>query len=179
MNDFLSPVKPTDQATVLEMVGAAMMMDVTVFNADNVIYMLDPEPPEYIVHDLICTISPTEGNFEQEPLGGGGEFVCIEQTGVLVAVWTRQMTDKVGEARHLLFGLDNDKTRALLILKRKILKSLTGRMLTDPQDGQPILTEHMLPLYSHVPRFGNWERQENMADLAIGFSTPFLWDLES
>lgn len=176
---FHEPTKSTDQETVLKAVATRLMTELpSVFTPANVRHTLDPDPPDALKsHTLVATITPLAGEFDAPGLDGGGAEVCIEQTGVILAFWTRQNTDQAGHAGQLLFGLDNDKTRALLRIKQRCLKMFTGHMLRDPQDEQPILTELMLPVKSLVPRYDTAERGGGFADLQLAFTTPFLWDL--
>lgn len=175
------PTKPTTQDVILIAIKQRLTEGLpSVFNADNVRLTLDPDPPSTSKSPpVVGTITPLNGTFPDEFGGEGGDEVLIEQSGVLIAIWSRQNTDQTGKADEILLGLGSDKTRSMLRLKREMLRLFAGHMLKDPSDGQPILTAHMQPTYANTPRFDNDDRVGRYADVAVGFTTEFLWNLET
>lgn len=177
---FSNPVKATTQIVVFEQVKSALIAALPEsFHEGNVLWSLDPDP-DAIVHrlkGLTAALTPLEGQFDQAALDGAAQQVCIEQTGIMIWVWSKQRTDRINDATGLLFGLNDSDARALFELKRKLLKTFTGKMLTDPADGQNILCELMLPQRASTPQFANYDRNLKAADFSLAFSTVFEWDL--
>ena len=174
---FSNPVKSTDQITVLKAAMRTLIAGVPSFNDGNTFWTLSPEPLPYNRENLCCGVSPLDGDFSPDLLEGGGRETCEERSGIIISIWSRQVSDQQGHGDHVLFGTLDDNSRSLLRLKQEILKALVSVMLTDPDDGSPILTEYMFPIWTKAPRMENWDRNENTADMQLGFSTSFLWDL--
>lgn len=178
MSGFLSENwKPTNQIKILEMVKSVLITELadSDFTDKTVFLTLDPDPEASTRDNVFMTISPNDGQFDQGELEGGGQEMCLENSAVIIAVYSKKQLDRIGEHEHILLGEgDGTKTRSILDLKRRILQIFTNRMLEDSADDTPILVNHMQPVHATRPQVN---RQMNKADLGLIFSTDFVWDL--
>lgn len=157
----------TDQITVLNAVLERLVSQVSLFTADNVSLSIEPEPGVEVSQGIYATVSPDEGQFEQDILEGAGAADCREYTGVIITVFNAKKLDRRdGVVKSLLL----DEVAGLLALKRSILRAFTGHELLW-QDVK-ILAEPMFPLRSSKP-----DKKERAGDLSLTFTTTFRWEL--
>jgi hypothetical protein len=163
----------TDHVTVLEAVARRLRDEVDEFNESTCIVTANPprDIPPNINHNVFCTVSPTDGNYDESAFVGGAENSLIEEAGVMIVLMSSVKLDRVGHNSEILAH----ESRGLLQIKAKILKTLTGHQLKDTS-GNWLLTEYMRPIRSESPQSGE-DSGRDIGDLAIVFATPFLWDL--
>lgn len=169
--------KPTTQKQVLETVRSVLIAELndTRLTEKSVFMTLEPNPEVSERDDIFITISPGDGQFEQDGLEGAGQDLCIENGSVILAVYTRQQLDKLGEHERILLGENNGhKARSILDIKRRLLQIFTDRMLHDGNEDNPILVNRMQPVHATKPQA---IPQLRRADLGLIFTTDFAWDL--
>lgn len=161
----------TTQEAVLDAVVARIRSEIDELGNDSTCFVSDyPDPtPSGVVSNLFAIVSPTDGQFgEEEQVGAGAEQV-IENTGVVVTVYSTMRLDRPGRIENLL----KDDTRGMLPLKQKLLKALASHNLLDA-NGNTILVNYMHAGRSTAPRF---DREKNMGVMSLHFHTDFEWDL--
>lgn len=170
--------KPTTQLQVYTVLRAALIdgLDDPQFTDKTVFYSMDPHPRANVRENVFITLSPGEGSFDQEILTGAGQEDCRESSSVIMSVFSQQRTDQIGRADDTFLGLeDNDKSRSLFDLKRRLLKLFVNRMLYDPVDEKRLLTEPMQPHHASHPTLIDPEGRRPTFSLI--FSLDFAWDL--
>ena len=160
----------TTQVDVLEAVISRLISQLTELKASNCYLSLEPYPDERITHPLCCIVSPMGGVYDATVFEGAGSNSLIENSGVIVSVWSNLKLDQSGHAERVL----NDAARGLIVLKRKILMALTGHDLLD-SDGNQILVALMAPRQAEHPQKG--VMKDNLTGFSLMFSTDFEWDL--
>lgn len=163
----------TDHVTVLEAVARRLRQEIDEFNDSTCIITTSPprEVPQNIQHNVFCSVSPTDGSFDDSWMAGGGVEAVREDAGVIIVLMSSMKLDRIGHNSSLLA----DQSRGLLIVKQKILKALTSHRLADTS-GNFLLTDEMMPSRSESPQSGSDSGKE-VGDIALVFQTPFLWDL--
>lgn len=164
------PRIPTDQVTVLTAVVGRLIDQVSEFNPANCFLSLETEPDFRLSHPLCCLVSPMGGQFEHDVFVGGGMDAVIEDSGVIVSVWSNLKRDQRGHAGRVLA----DQSRGLLILKGRILAALAGHDLADG-DGNQLLVNLMAPRQSQHPQTG--VQVDQLTGFSLMFATDFEWDL--
>lgn len=164
---------PTDQVDVLQAVVSRLIREVDKFTDTNCFLTAEPpdEPPANVRNNLFCTVSPTNGQFDQGVHEGGGINTTFEDAGVEIVIFNAVKLDRVGHDSALL----TEASRGLLVLKKQILKALSGHDLQDG-NGEEILINLMAPLLSKNPRSSKG-KEGAVGDLSLQFSTDFEWDL--
>ena len=118
--------------------------------------------------DYVLTVAPADGRFDEAEQAGGGAAEVREEASVVVTICVHVDLDTADHLTRALY----DAKRGLLSIKRLVLKTLAGQMLTSGTN--PLLTDYMAALQSWKPR-----RDESREWIMIGvaFSTDFNWDL--
>jgi len=170
--------RETDQVTVLEAVLLRLKDRMPDVFTDKTLFLTaapPDEPPENVRDNLFATVSPINGSFDQGVHVGAGIHGTIEETGVIVVVFNAIKLDRVQHDAEML----TNSARGLLSLKRRILAALSGHDLLDDDD-EPLLANLMAPLQSQAPRsmWQDGKRPRSVGDLALAFSTDFLWSLD-
>lgn len=159
----------TDFTDILEAVKTRLIAEVEGFTESNCIVSDEDQPAQPLSGNVMSFVSPMGGDFDAEWLAGGAENQCKENTGVLVSVWTQMKLDPKQRIEQVL----TNRTRGLILFKKRILKALTGHRLLN-SDGNELLTELMAPRNSvHMRRSDDGKS----AGFSLSFSTDFLWDL--
>lgn len=158
---------------MLQAVVTRLISAVNKFTDTNCFLTAEPpdEPPANVRNNVFCTVSPTNGQFDQEALIGGGFNTVFEEAGVEVVIFNAVKLDRVGHDSALM----TEASRGLLVLKLAILKALSGHDLQDGS-GNEILINLMAPLKSENPRSSKG-KDGAVGDLSLQFSTDFEWDL--
>lgn len=166
--------RETDQLTVVERIVERIVDACPMFRRDQVYIVAEENepPPEPSQGNIVCTVSPTDGRFDPGMIDGGGIHQVFEETGVAIAIWRRNWSDRDGHAKVMLTG----GGEALLEAKKQILNALAGHDLLDAE-GEPILADYMAPLTSSAPRQGRDMRNRPLADVVVTFATAFVWRL--
>ncbi len=125
--------------------------------------------------DWWLTISPGEGNFDQEMIAAGVVEQCTEDSRFIVSGHLRQFLDPTDEDAELLVG----NTESLLNLKRTILKTICGVDLL--VGGNTFSRELISPLSVRAPILYEPIDQEEgglqIAVISVTFGLSFDWDL--
>jgi hypothetical protein len=164
----------TNQATVLQAVVDRLIASVVTdpkLTDETCFASLFPVPPLLLPSNLFLTVAPIEGQFEPGLHEGGGIYQTSEEAGVVVTVFTRMLLDRGGRSVKVL----TESTRGLLVVKRLVLKALSGHDLVDPV-GNQLLRNLMAPLNCDPPKFLD---EDKIGYLSLRFSTDFDWDLQS
>ena len=165
----MSEIVDTTQAAVLQAVVNALIESVPNLTAKTCFISLYPDPPAALPENIWCTVSVWDGDFPPEMQDGGGQFTCMEDAGVLVKVFSRMKTDRVGHDVNSLI----DEARGLLTLKGHLLRALVGQ---NPQfERQNILTSFIKAKRASAPEQSSTFKGFN--ELSILFSTQFIWAL--
>lgn len=164
---------PTDQETVLTAVVDRLITQVHAFGDKNCFLTAAPleEIPENVRDQVVCTVSPTDSQFEMDVHEGAGIFSTIEDAGVILNVFNAVKLDRVGHDAAAL----THESRGLLRLKHEILKALSGHDLKNDA-GEQILANVMAPMNSGAPRSYK-QKLGLVSDLSVTFSCDFEWDL--
>lgn len=163
------PWVETDFNDVLEAVMRRLIDQVEGFTASNCVISDETEPSTPFSGNVMCFVSPMGGEFDAEWLVGGGEHQCKENTGVLISVWTQMKLDPKQRTEQAL----TNRSRGLVVFKKRILKALTGHRLLD-ESGNELLTDLMAPRSSvHVRK----SEESKSVGFSLSFSTDFLWNL--
>jgi hypothetical protein len=161
----------TSQVTVLNAVVDRLISEIPTLTESTCFLSLEAEPTIEIQSNLFVTVCPIGAGFDNSTFDGMAYDGVLENSGVIVSAWSAMRLDRNEHARAVL----TDDSRGLLILKQKILKALSGIMLTDPDDGHSLLTALCQPINSNHPQrapFG-----EKHVGFSLTFATPFYWDL--
>lgn len=163
---------PTDHATVLQAVVDRLIDQLPDLGFSERTCFLAPDR-EIIEPNrsgkICCTVTSMDSQFGDEALTGGAENVCIEHSGVVVTPHTAIKLDAVERLDAVL----KDTTRGLLVMKKRILKALTGHRLQDP-DGNELLVNLPHPLHASRTAYNS---VTGLAWLSVTFSTDFEWAL--
>lgn len=162
----------TTQTDVLSAVVTRLRAEVTELANESTCFVSDyPYPPPNVANDLFATVSPVDGRFDEAQQIGAGNESVIEETGIVVTVFSRVKLDRVGKTEFLL----QDATRGLLPLKRKILKALASHRLVNDDD-EELLVNYMHAMQGSAPRF---DPDLKLGVMSLHFKTDFEWDLDT
>lgn len=160
---------PTTQTAVLSAVVTRLHAQVSELGNESVCFVSDyPYPPPNVASDLFATVSPVDGQFDEDIQVGAGNNSLIEYAGIVVTVFSRMKLDRAGKTESLL----QDADRGLLPIKRKILKALASHRLLSGSD--ELLTSYLHALKSSAPRY---DPDLKMGVMSLFFKTDFEWDL--
>lgn len=158
----------TSQSDVLAGVVTLLKAQFSDWDAEAIYWTDTPTPIVDHNLDLFIQVSPGGGSFNQGILMGGPR---AEETGLFgVTIWRRSVVDNAGRSQESLFN----PSEGLLELKRRVLKALTGKMLTD-DEGRYIATGTITPQQALEPDTGATDPP--LDRLAMYFQVPFDWDL--
>lgn len=166
--------RSTTQTIVLQAVVDRLISKVSQFTEENCFLTTTPpeDPPENITTNVFCTVSPTNSQFDQGVHEGAGVDCTIEEAGVQIVIFNSEKLDRHGRDTVML----TEDARGLLVMKREILRYLSGHDLEDQNNNQ-ILVSRMAPLRSDNPKSAR-DNKTRVGDLSILFSTDFQWDLD-
>jgi len=162
------PRVSTDHATILDAVVKRIRSQIPEFSGTSCIVSFKPEPAANVDKNLFCTVAPTDGQFELDNQIGGGAENLVEQAGVAVTMFSAMKLDRSDVHESVLM----EKSRGLLVLKKKLLKALVGHDLQTP-NGDYILASQMHALRASQPG----EDGQGRVFLQVTFSTDFGWDI--
>ena len=161
------PRSPGNQADILMSVVDRLVDSIEEATPSTVIVSMQPEPPQNVSKNLFLIVSPMEGTFDVDAFEGGAENVCIEQTGVVVTIYSAYKGRRGEEANDMV-----DPRRGMLEWKRRVISALAGY---DASAGRDLpLTSLMEPLQSGRPEEAMDGRH---ASLMITFSLDIHWEL--
>lgn len=134
-----------------------------------------PEVPLNTQDQLIITVSPEGGSFDESMFIGGEQNQVVEVSSVLVGIWSRYKTDREGRDREVLC----DQVRGLYPIKGKVLRCLAG---VDLQVNYPagtggtvsFLREFLRPTRAYAPQH---DKESPYAGQIIQFSLSWDWNL--
>lgn len=164
----------TDQSTVLQAVVNRLIARLGVaygLNSSNCFMSVEPEIVEIPrSHNFAVTVCPVEAQFDQGALDGAGEYLCIEQAGVIVTPHTAIKLDRVEDFTAAL----TNATRGLLGMKKAILKAMKTSDRLQDGSGNELLVNLSQPERASMPVYNP---QTSLSRLSVTFSTDFQWDL--
>ena len=159
--------RPATQQEVLEGFITLLQAEFADWD-DSAIYWTDTENSEASTNmSRFITVYAGGGTFDQGALVGS---VVDEDAIVAVKIWHRSEIDNKGHSGESLFQADD----GLIPLKRRVLKSLTNKMLTGT-DSMQIATETIKPQSSGEPSTSDGDNP--LDTLALSFAVKFEWDL--
>jgi hypothetical protein len=165
---FTQNQRPATQAEVLDGVIALLRGEFSDWD-ETAIYWTDTDtPPTDMNLSKFLTVIVGSGQYDQGALDGGP--LLLEDMQFAVKIWHRSETDQTGRNEVSLFA-DGE---GMLYLKRRVLKSLMGKMLYDTDDIQ-IAIETIHPLSAGEPRAS--DSITPLDSLAIAFGVKFEWSL--
>lgn len=167
---FSAEARPASQSEIMAGFLTLLKSEFSTWDAKS-IYFADRPDPQLVTSinlPLFIQVTPGGGDFNQSILAGGPR---VEETTLIgVTIWRRSQVDRAGESYESLMN----STEGLLKLKGRVLKALSGKMLTDV-DGKYIATGTIKPMQALEPDTGSTEPP--MDRLALYFQVPFDWDL--
>lgn len=139
---------------------------------------IDPQNPVVpIGGDYWLTVSPGDGQYDDELMAAMIVEQCVEHSIVSVFAYTRIQLDSTDHEALLL----TEATRGLLTLKKRILRSMSGIDLK--YDGDEFVRELLTATYAHAPSRGVIEQNDGpgltIGMIGLDFRTVFDWDLSS
>jgi hypothetical protein len=164
----------TDQATVLLAAVKLLRASVEQFNSPSLCFVSDLDWPSVEVQqNVFCTVSPSDGEFDQAGIIGGANVQVLEASTLQVNVFSRIQLDRIEHAPIAFL----DRQRGLLPLKKSVLKALAGRQLYGdyPTNMIPLLTKWLTPM--HAKTGATKKEEDDFVFLSITFDAPFYWDL--
>ena len=168
------------QSDVLEAIQSRLVDQIDELTDSNC-FVTDHPYHATIPHgDVIGTVCPGPGTFDQGMFAGAGFEQIKEETVVIVTVFIRQMADREGEATQLF----NNANRGLFrIFKPAILKSLLiddssgTRVAWEPvKNGAGLLRDQIAPLSTAFEPLQTSDGVD-WAGMSVRFSTSFDWEL--
>jgi hypothetical protein len=160
----------TTQADILDAIVRRLIDQIDPLTEKTCFIGILPDGAPYRPADnLFVVVSPTGGQFPAEFVDGGGSQQLTENSGVLVTIFSRLMSQRQERDRE---GLASE-TRGLLTLKRQILRALTAHDLE--WGGQKILRSLLVP--SESSPADPAREVDNLVQLSIRFEVSFDWDL--
>lgn len=161
------PRSPGNHGDIMLAVADRLVESIEEATRSSVMVSFYPEPPPGISKNLFILVSPMEGTFDSDAFEGGAEYVCIEQTGVVVTVYSSYKGRSADDAAEL-----TDPRRGLLEWKQRVIRALAGHDLSTGRDLP--LTSLMEPLQSGRPEFAADGRHMS---LMVTFSLDIHWQL--
>ncbi len=169
----MGSVTPTTQIEVLKAIKKRLLDDFGELSERSVFICDFPVPDKAVEDHLYITLAPGDGSFSDEFPGGAENQCVIENAGVVVTVFSRTNLDPQEESE---IALTDDET-GLLKWKRRILKSLAGKTLTN-SDGNEITVNYIFPRTANRPVIPKADDEENLpVSMSLDFDTDFEWDL--
>ena len=148
---------------------------------DTSCFVSDHPYPATVPHaDVLCTVCPGSGTFDQGMFAGSGFHQVNEDATVIVATFVRQIADRSDEAAVLF----NDESRGLFrVFKPAILKALLvddssgTRVSWEPvKNGFGILRDQLSPLSADFERLATTDGVP-WVGLVLRFSANWDWEL--
>lgn len=158
---------PTTQAAVLQAIVDRLKAALS-FSDSQCFLSVHAEPNATVDQNLWITVSPEDGQFDQELLDGAGRSGVAEQTWAVLTIFSQVRLDRPEHDVSML----NDTSRGVLSLKHRVINALTQFDPTN-SDGDFILMEPMAPTNSPRPL----SDRKKLGDVQLWFSTKFLWDI--
>ena len=164
----------TDHGTVLEAVVTRLIDQISELTTKTCFIATEPpdDIPPNVRDNLVCVVSPTDSRFDLGVHDGAGADGTFEYAGVMLTIFSSMKLDRVGHDESLLL----DVKRGLYVVKKSILKALSGHNLLDANDNT-LLVNWMAPLSCESPRAARDNKHGLTGSFAIVFSTDFDWDL--
>ena len=131
------------------------------------------QTPQYTsrsANNMVLTVEPGGGTYDQGWLDGGGSEQCLENSHFTVSIWTFNHLDQAGRDVEFL----TNSTTGVLDIKQDVLKALTDVMLADPDTAEELLLEYLHPISSDAPERYD---QGSLGVLRVLFEYNFIWDL--
>lgn len=158
-----------DQEIVLQAIVERLLLKIERLSPETCYLSIFPVPPIQPTSDIVVTVAPAEGRFDDSLIAGGGSEQELEQSNVLVTIISRVQLDQ--SARSLSFL--TDVSRGVLTLKKQILKALK------PEDelfyqGKRILWNQLAPIAAGAPGYDDGRK---IGWLALRLAADFSWDL--
>lgn len=161
----------TTQSKVVSAIVDLLITNVPNLTDKTCFLSLYPDPPAALSDNLWITVSIWSGTFPPEFQDGGGAHQVTEDAGVLVKVFSRMKTDRVGHDVNALI----DEARGLLTIKGQVIRALAGQ---DPLFERNLILRDLIKIKSATAPEKSSEF-DGFTEISILISTVFDHDCTS